>query len=153
VEWSPDFVNVPGIYDNSSSPCAGNADGACDTAQIDAQYSASSPSSYAAGACLATIDGYSDWYLPAICEMAYTTTNNAGCGSAGSPLTQNMLSNIGVTALSGMSSGLYWTSTEFSGNPTLGAWVQFLSTGGGSEQVPFVKSELGPVRCARILTN
>ena len=153
VEWSPDFFNILGIYENSSSPCAGNTDGACDTAQIVAHYSASSPSSYAAGVCLATIGGYSDWYLPAICEMGFTSGNASGCGSAGNPLIQNMESNLGVTALSGVSSGFYWTSTEFSANPTIGAWVQFLTTGNGSEQVGFVKSSLNSVRCARALTN
>jgi hypothetical protein len=152
VEWSPDLFNIPGIYDNSSSPCDGGTDGACDTTQIVAQYSADPPSTYAAGACLTTIDGYSDWYLPAICEMSFSAGNNAGCGSAGSPLIQNMNSSLGAAAL-GASGGFYWTATEFSPNPTNGAWGQFLGTS-FSEQVPLLKdANPSAVRCARALTN
>jgi len=152
VEWSPDLFDIPGIDEASTSPCIGNSDGACDTAQIVAHYSADPPSSYAAGACLTNISGFTDWYLPTICEMSFSAGNNAGCGSAGSPLIQNMNSNIGPAAL-GASGAFYWTATEFSANPTLGAWGQFLGIS-FSEQVPLVKNgNPSSVRCARALTN
>lgn len=152
VEWSPDLFDIPGIDEASTSPCIGNSDGACDTAQIVAHYSADPPSSYAAGACLANISGFTDWYLPAICEMSFSAGNNAGCGSAGSPLIQNMNSNIGPATL-GASGSFYWTATEFSANPTVGAWGQFLGSS-FSEQVPLVKNgNPSSVRCARALTN
>ncbi len=70
--------------------CSGNTDGACNTNNILAFYDAvtthyqdgnstpyapkpgpTKPSLYAASLCKATINGYSDWYLPAICEMGY----------------------------------------------------------------------------------
>jgi hypothetical protein len=152
ADWSSDFFDIPGIDEGSTSPCIGNSDGACDTAQIVAHYSADPPSSYAAGACLANISGFTDWYLPAICEMSFSAGNNAGCGSAGSPLIQNMNSNIGPATL-GASGSFYWTATEFSANPTVGAWGQFLGSS-FSEQVPLVKNgNPSSVRCARALRN
>jgi hypothetical protein len=152
ADWSSDTVDIPGIDEVSTSPCSGNSDGACDMAQIVTQYSADPPSSYAAGVCLGNISGYTDWYLPAICEMSFSAGNDAGCGSAGSPLIQNMNSNIGPVTL-GASGSFYWTATEFSPNPTLGAWAQYLGTS-FSEQVPLVKNaNPSSVRCARALGN
>jgi hypothetical protein len=152
VEWSSDLFDIPGIDENSTSPCIGNSDGACDTAQIVTHYSADPPSSYAAGACLTNISGFTDWYLPAICEMSFSAGNNAGCGSAGSPLIQNMNSNIGPAVL-GASGEFYCTATEFAANPTVGAWGQFLGSS-FSEQVALVKNgNPSSVRCARALTN
>jgi hypothetical protein len=153
VEWSFDRFDIPGIDELSTPPaCLGTSDGACDSAQIVAHYSADPPSSYAAGACLANIGGFTDWYLPAICEMSFSTFNNAGCGTAGSPLIQNMNSNIGPATL-GASSSVYWTATEFSPNPTVGVWAQYLGSG-FSTQIALVKNaNPSAVRCARALTH
>lgn len=152
VDWSPngDFFNILGIDENSTSPCAGNTDGACDTAQIVAHYLASSPSSYAAGLCLATIDAYSDWYLPAICELgADEFSYGSGCGVLSSPLIQNMESNL---VGSSVPFGFFWSSTQYSGLPTQAAWLQYFGPG-ESEQFNALKNNLPGVRCARALTN
>lgn len=155
IEWSPggDFFDIPGITENSTSPCVGNSDGACDSAQITTHYNASSPSTYAAGLCTATISGFSDWYLPAICELGSDdTAAGSGCGSAGSPLLQNMESDLLLTGLGNAPTGMYWSSTEFSGVPMVGAWADDLAVG-GSLQNFLAKTNALSVRCARAITQ
>ena len=116
----------------------------------------------AAGLCTGTISAFSDWYLPAICEMGYGA-NSAGinCGLQLTPAEQNIQSNLidinntdiaGLTA--GSTSGLYWSSTEYSPDPTAVAWFQvFVLNGGASFQGNDHKGNhtLG-VRCSRALT-
>ncbi|WP_081629988.1 DUF1566 domain-containing protein [Thiomonas sp. FB-6] len=133
------------------SACNGATDGACDTNNLYLYYqndATNAPiplSQYAAGACKATIGGYSDWYLPAVCEMGY---GNPACGSSGAPTLQNAQSDL-VDA-SGLSlSGFYWSSTEYSANPQAIAWLQYFATGGGSAQFSATKSNLLSVRCSR----
>jgi hypothetical protein len=151
-----DYFNVPGIYETSTTPCMGATDGSCDTAMIAAHYSPASsfpPSLYAAGLCLQTISGYSDWYLPAICEMGFVVGNYpAGCGSSSSPLAQNIESNLVSTGVMPLS-GYYWSSTEGSDNPAAHAWVQGFSTSGESSiQAEAAKFFAGGAHCARALT-
>jgi hypothetical protein len=152
VEWSPDGdgFNILGIDENSTSPCVGNTDGACNTAQIVAHYSTAPPPSYAAGLCLNTIDGYSDWYLPAICELGPDDdSNGSGCGTFSSPLIQNMETNwLGASG----NLGSFWSSTESSGYP-VSAWQQYFNGGATDQQYPTYKSSQTGVRCARALTN
>jgi hypothetical protein len=152
--WNPngDLFDIPGIYETSISPCAGNTSGACDTAQIAAHYSAFSPSLYAAGLCLGTIDDYADWYLPAICEMGFdgASGSGSGCGSSVSPLIQNMQSSL--VGLSNFPAGYYWSSTEYSADPVGAAWVQAFTAGGSFQSYPG-KDNLPGVRCVRALTQ
>ena len=104
--------------------CDGNKDGQCNTNNISAFYNkvqtnqqgniflppyqaeeshdetapATALDSYAAGICSnLQIKAYSDWYLPAICEMGYTTDSSvdAGCGSIDSPSLQNIQKSVG----------------------------------------------------------
>ncbi len=155
LAWSPnnDFFDIPGITETSTSPCAGNTDGACDSAQITAHYAASAPTSYAAGLCLATIGGYSDWYLPAICELgADDSSDGSGCGSASSPLIQNIDSNLVQAGISNVPSGYYFSSTEWAAQPGPIAWLEQFSLG-GSFQLAAGKGNAAGVRCARSLTN
>jgi hypothetical protein len=154
----PDFSNIPGIYETSTSPCVGNVDGACDTAQIVAYYSPASafpPSLYAAGLCLGDAsNGYSDWYLPAICEMSYdSNSSGTGCGTSSTPLVQNMQSNLVDNPVTNALSGYYWSATEFSGDPQILAWLQYFAGGGGSDQLLVTKLITAGVRCARALTD
>jgi hypothetical protein len=154
IDWSPngDLFDIPGIYETSTSPCAGNTSGACNTAQIAAQYSAFSPSLYAAGLCLGTINDYSDWYLPAICEMGFdgASGSGSGCGSSASPLIQNMQSSL--VGLSNFPAGYYWSSTEYSADPAGSAWVQDFTAGGSYQSYPGKNNPPG-VRCVRALTQ
>ncbi|MCX7091763.1 MAG: DUF1566 domain-containing protein [Legionellales bacterium] len=115
--------------------------------------------SYAAGLCTGTFSGYSDWYLPAICEMGYDTSLvGSGCGSRISPTLQNIQSNlinIGLTDIAGLTTGqYYWSSTEDSSDPTQQAWVQSFALS-GDDQSLHDKGILLPflgVRCSRTLT-
>jgi len=148
------------------SACYGNSDGSCDTANIIAYYSppTTSPainhSYYAAGLCKAAINGFSDWYLPAICEMG-PASNGSGCTagtqniiddfpaligdpSAGNPSTS---CSIGTNCLAGD----YGSSTEFSGYPQGAAWFEDFSTGGSFQDYGNKVNRFG-VRCSRALT-
>jgi uncharacterized protein YjdB len=149
------------------SACYGNSDGSCDTANIIAYYSppTTSPainhSYYAAGLCKATINGYADWYLPAICEMG-PASNSSGCAAG----TQNIISDFpdlvgdpgasnpstSCTVGSNCLAGRYWSSTEGSVLPQNVAWYQYFASGGGSVQNHSGKLSLLGVRCSRALT-
>ena len=159
--------------------CDGQTDGACNSANILTLYNtyitnygiSSSPymlspgpttsSYYAAGLCTATISGYSDWYLPAICEMG---PNSAGSDCSAS--TQNIVNQLpGLVGSLGAGTpstscayganclaGYYWGSTEDSGNPIDFAWSQnFESLGDSYQGLVFKDNPLG-VRCSRALT-
>ena len=167
---------IPGIYENSVAPgdaCTGNTDGACNTGVITAFYPTIPTSNYAAGLCKATINGYSDWYLPAICEMGYltdlsSTTPNNNCGGPTSPIVpllqnmqSNLLDNLDNPNLAFMTTlnGLFWSSTEYSGNiggssTSVDVWYEtFDSIGGKSNQNFDNKRDPTGVRCVRAMTQ
>lgn len=136
--------------------CKGATDGACNTNNIFVYYNTFAGykptlQDYAIGLCKKTIpikNGYSDWYLPAICEMG---TGRAGCGSVDSPAMQNMQSNLAGNSFAGLS-GAYWSSTEGSGATTNTAWNQAFSNsnpnGGYQDDYNKNANYLG-VRCIR----
>ncbi|MET0497726.1 MAG: hypothetical protein ABW106_05570, partial [Steroidobacteraceae bacterium] len=140
--------------------CAGRSDGACNTANIVAyanfNRASSGPaptplSQYAAGLCTQTSAGYSDWYLPAICEQGYDSVNSgSGCGSSGSPTLQNMQSNLVDNGDVGGLDGIYWSSTEASTGPTWAAWFQIFGSGGVQSSANKF-NDFG-ARCSRALT-
>lgn len=140
---------------SGQTACQGNKNGSCDTNNIYVYYQTTatnspiSTSHYATGLCKQTISTYSDWYLPAICEMGYGSS--AACGVSGTPTLQNMQSDL-VDTLN-LLSGVYWSSTEFAGLPTSGAWDQSFVSGGGSNQSGAFKSATRSVRCSRALTS
>jgi hypothetical protein len=141
--------------------CNGNTDGSCDSNNVYVYYqtaAANAPidtSLYATGCCKGTINGYNDWYLPAICELGPNPTSSAsGCGTSASPKLQNMQSNLvdngnigGLTG--GPSGGGYWSSTSYSSAPANEAWVQTFRTTGGVQDFGGMGLPLG-VRCTRV---
>ena len=143
------------------SACNGRTDGACDTTNIVTYYNANRTAGgaaptpltqYASGLCKASIGGYTDWYLPAICEMG-PDSNDSYCV----PGTPNMVTNLPsllLTSCTGTSclAGYYWSSTEYSGSPTNYAWYQVFASGGGSYQDFGSKNGTLGVRCSRALT-
>jgi len=162
---------------SSFSACNGTVDGACNSANVITLYNtyvtnygttftlAPGPtplSNYAAGLCTATINGHSDWYLPAVCEM------DAVSGSLTCPLgTQSMAGNLPALigypgaatpstscspgAGSDCLAGFYWSSTEYSGLPQNDSWSEgFTSTGSSALILP--KNFSFGVRCSRALS-
>ncbi|KTD14702.1 transmembrane protein [Legionella hackeliae] len=169
--FSITYTNANPFTSASFSMCNGALDGSCNTENIltfynqfitnntlanggTAPFTASTgPTNityYAAGLCKQTIAGYSDWYLPAICEMGYGSLAS-GCGTSSTPTLQNIQSSL--IDSSGLSSpdGIYWSSSESSGLPGRRAWYQAFSSGGGFQATPKKGSQNG-VRCSRALT-
>jgi RNase P/RNase MRP subunit p29 len=142
------------------TPCDGSSDGKCNSSNIVSYYnfnraaggSAPTPSSqYAAGVCTSVINGYSDWYLPAVCEMGYTT-NGLSCGTASSPFLQNMQSNLVDTEVAPLR-GFYYSSTEYSGVPSGAAQGYYFADDGSNVGFADNKWAIAPVRCTRALTD
>ena len=164
---SYDFI--PGIDEQSTNPCDGNTDGTCDTQQIvsfiEGKYGniPKPPTNintlYAAGLCsmYITENYYSDWYLPAICELGYykagpnTPRINSGCGTPENPLLQNLASNLSSENLKSMQ-GPFWSSTEFScTDGTCGnAWSNYFTS---NTQTHDGKENTLGVRCVRAMTQ
>jgi|GEM_PF-3878453 len=144
------YYGVVGVNEDSTTPCEGKADGACNTGYIiDAVNKQGVPYDeqvnfeqyYAAGQCnTSELGGFNDWYLGAICEMGYyraapeTPTINSGCGSQDNPYMDNILSNLienetlaKATNQYHLLFGFFWSSTEFSGSDgtTDNAWDQY----------------------------
>ena len=161
----------------SFSKCNGISDGSCNTGNIVTFYNqfitnntegnggtplfAASPGPttityYAAGLCKQTIGTYSNWYLPAVCEMGYYNPgvggNNAGCGSSTIPTLQNIQTSLIDLSNFTSPAGYYWSSTERSGLPQVIAWYQYFASGGGSNQDYAGKGVQLGVRCSRVLT-
>lgn len=154
------------------TPCNGALDGACDSSNIVSYYNFNRTSGglpptpvtyYAAGLCTATINNYSDWYLPAICEMdsvygvvtcpvgAQSMVANLsfllGDPSVGTPST-SCTPPSGTDCLA----GTYWSSTEASVNPQFRAWAENFVFGGSSVLFDDIKDDQLGVRCSRSLT-
>ena len=110
------FINtyIADIY-TSAPQCNGATDGFCNTGAILYFYNqfitnntsaiggslkytpTAGPTNityYAAGLCTQTIAGYTDWYLPAICEMGYGIQLDNVCGFQGTPTLQNIQSSL-----------------------------------------------------------
>jgi hypothetical protein len=95
---------------------------------------------------------YTDWYLPAICELGFDQGGiGSGCGSATAPTIQNMQSNLVDNGNVGSLFGIYWSSTEYLFLPDLLVFVQSFSTS-VSSQAGEDKIFTEGVRCSRALT-
>jgi len=163
-ETCTDYDVIPGINETSTTAggdaCNGNTDGACDTNVIVSYFDNLNISRdlYAAGLCKATIGGFDDWYLPAICETGYfvngihTPTVDSFCGQQSAPIIQNMTSNLFERGI-GQLFGVVWSSTQYSNlDNTFGnAWsVYYFSK--GYQQTHDGKENTSGVRCVRELT-
>ena len=152
--------------------CNGSSDGSCNSSNILSYYNAnrvaggSAPTpltDYAAGLCTATINNYSDWYLPSICEMDTvfgTVTCPAGTQSwvvnlsflIGDPVSLTPSTSCSPPSGTSCLAGYYWSSTEYSFGPALSEWFEYFATSGGSYQGSSNKAGLQGVRCSRALT-
>lgn len=168
--FSSTYTNINPFTSASFTMCNGISDGSCNTDNIltfynqfitnntlanggSAPFTASvGPTNityYAAGLCKQTIASYSDWYLPAICEMGY---GSGSCGTSGTPTLQNIQSSLIDSSGLSAPAGNYWSSTEGSLFPQFFAWHQFFASGGGSSQNYVNKAFRLGVRCSRALT-
>ncbi|MDR3501200.1 MAG: hypothetical protein P4L79_01280 [Legionella sp.] len=167
VATYPTLTPLPSTAFNQ---CEGPTDGACNSGNILAFYNeyitiipASNPphatalDTYAAGYCsLYSGGGYTNWYLPAICELGKEPSYEV-CGSI---TTDNVVTNLSMLVNScnlGSSclSGNYWASTEWNDgtgtSDTTWAWYQYFA--GSSSVTHFdVKDMTHLIRCARALT-
>ncbi|HAU0815410.1 TPA: DUF1566 domain-containing protein [Legionella pneumophila] len=103
----------------------------------------------AAQACLnKSSQGFTDWFMPAICELGRFVDlgSDAGCGNTN----PNLYTTLHTNNLGGFANDFYWSSSEFSDDPTDNAWLQdfvYGVQGGG-----FKDSDLRRVRCVRAFT-
>ncbi|WP_331607454.1 hypothetical protein [Povalibacter sp.] len=162
--------------------CDGPVDGACNSRNIQALYDSyqtnfgigsapytlspgpTSRTNYAAGLCTATINGYSDWYLPAVCEVD-AHNGNVTCPAGAQSISGNLAFLLGDDAAAvpytscsppdGTSclAGLYWTSTANSMSPKQHAWTALLSLAGSSQMYVVDKVQTLGVRCSRAFTD
>ncbi|BCA94732.1 hypothetical protein TUM19329_10930 [Legionella antarctica] len=93
--------------------------------------------------------GFTDWFMPAICELGRYSNppggTDAGCGTTN----PNLYTTLHTNGLGGFAGDFYWSSTGFSGFPTDFAWLQVFSSGvqdGGSKNFGL------RVRCVRAFT-
>ena len=141
--------------------CQGNIDGTCDTNNIFQFYQnpAAFPNApvsrtlYAAGLCTLPIAGFTDWYLPAICELG---PNIQFCPAS----EQNMVNNLSqlivnsggsnICPFPGCFPGDHWSSTEASLFPLNSAWVQNFFPLASTQSFTGKQATL-LVRCSRLL--
>jgi hypothetical protein len=113
------------------------------------------PSRSSPGICkFLGLNGFNDWYLPALCELAYSrSADEILCGSQTRPVIQNVYSSL--FNKSGMSfSPNYWTSTANSGiiRPLWIWYVAFSGNVNGSPAAqPVSRIDATPIniRCVR----
>ncbi len=132
---SVDYTDL-GLHEDSVAPCSASYDGACNSTVILSHYSPAwlfQRSRFAAGQCAATISGYSDWYLPALCEFD-------SCPGGGQTIRGNLGSSVGLGFYT------YWTSTEFHINSANVAYSVNLIFGSDHDTN---KNASLRVRCAR----
>jgi hypothetical protein len=173
IIWSSDaegdvvYDNIPGIYADSTyiSPtsCLGNADGSCNTGLILAYYPTINPLLYAAGICSALpTEGYTSWYLPAICELnANTESTGPVCTGAEASMQVNLpdlLLSSCVNMDNHCLAGTYWSSTESDSrsvatSPQYNAWSQSFADPTSSQSVISKGSDMTKVRCSRALAS
>lgn len=151
VEWGG-LWTVVGVDETATSPCDAKSDGACNTQQIVATLGSGT---YGAKICDDFTSGsYTDWYLPAICEMSYDATSmGTGCGSAGTPLQQNMQSNLVETGVLPIVGLFYLSSTEHGSSPNVLGWMHLFDSGGGQVSQQVQKDTVLYTRCVRALTQ
>jgi hypothetical protein len=144
ADWGSDTIStgasslVDGLTNTAliimTEPSSGHAANFCSEFEIDS--SGNTPC--ATGTC------YTNWYLPAVCQMG-SSLSGAGCTS-GTPSFELNLQNL-ITGCSGSSclSAEHWSSTEFS---TSNAWYVYFQSSGSIQQQANKGIPMS-VRCAR----
>jgi hypothetical protein len=113
-------------------------------------YSATVCTSYAGG-------GYTNWYLPAICQMGFGgIDSNFNCGASPGSI-PNMQYDLLVTNpaqnFNFVNNGFYWSSTASEEFQTNNAWAREFEVGGGVVVQDFFNVDnMFGVRCVRAIT-
>ncbi|WP_392536346.1 hypothetical protein [Legionella sp. 227] len=170
------YTNTDPFTASSFRACQGNADGQCNTDNLLTFYNTfithyndfgaprftATPGPtpltyYAAGLCAQTINGYADWYLPAICEMG-PESNGSGCVTGTQNIIDDLPALIGIASSPTPSTSCalgancltnrYYSSTEDSTFKQFNAWSQIFDSG-ASFQSTGVKYYMLGVRCTR----
>ncbi|MFT4059340.1 MAG: hypothetical protein QM652_07310 [Legionella sp.] len=180
--FSSTYTNINPFTSSSFNACQGNSDGQCNIGNIlmfynelitnydplgSAPFTASNGptplTDYAAGLCKATINNYSDWYLPAICEMD-AVSSSVTCPSGTQSMLYSLYFLIGdlgagtpSTSCSPPSgtnclAGYYWSSTVSLSPPQYFAWAEDFTTGNNHQDSNIKGTRFG-VRCSRALTS
>lgn len=158
------YTNTLSLTPSNFSQCNAATDGLCNTNNIFVFYNtyttnynigpapytavlASTPTTYyPVGLCHTLVDGgYTDWYVPAICEMG-PASNGSNCTVG----IQNIYTNLSIlhTSCAGSQclTGNYWSSTEDTADPQSNAWYQLFN----GVQFVNAKSSALKVRCSRV---
>lgn len=184
--FSSTYSNTNPWTSSPFSACNGSSDGQCNTGNIITFYNqfitnnternggsplftaSNGPTSlsyYAAGLCeAAAINGYSDWYLPAICEMDSISGPICPAGAPsmlgtlslliGDPASTSPAPNASCNQPDGPPqgtnclAGTYWSSTEESSYPQYTAWSEYFFPSSGY-QISGDKDFQNGVRCVR----
>lgn len=112
---------------------------------------------YASGLCSSyAVGGYSNWYLPAICEMGPDYGSQGICDT--SNVEQNIANNLSFLignqdpcTTTECLSGLYWSSTESALDPAVSAYAQYFLSNNIRQDI-YQKSNRFGVRCSRYLS-
>ncbi|PJE16226.1 hypothetical protein, partial [Legionella sp.] len=149
----------PGGANTTSSMYSGT-NGSTNTSAMRTQYGTGT--NYSAGRCISpnyTAGGFTDWYLPSICQMGYAVSDtNFNCTNSGSAnyipnIQVNLLQRYPTQLFNFVNNGYYWSSTASQGSAPGNAWTQEYILGGApalssNDPVNFIHG----IRCARNLT-
>lgn len=95
---------------------------------------------------------YSNWYLPAICEMG-ASGEGAGCSSGTANMVSNLPNLISECSGSACLLGEYWSSTEQHVNELVVAWAEFFDPTFSYQSGDNKSLADAAVRCSRVLTS
>lgn len=147
IAWQP---NCGSVATCTSTTANDSFNGENNTASIVSALSSTPSSQYAAGTCAADSTGtYSNWYLPAICELGYGDGSN-DCGTAASPTIQNMQSNLVDTGIISLVD-IYWSSTQTAASPLTQSDYNIFGIPG--YQAGDLKDQFYYLRCVRALSS
>lgn len=145
--------NVQGANDGSANSAAiistltpplalsDYAAGLCSTLSVD---DAGAPSCTAPNVC------YTNWYLPAICEIGPFSAINI-CTAGSTNIQQQLFESVLNPAVTFglVNTGYYWSSTEAASSSDFFAYYERFVSGGSSTQNATVKNFRLGVRCSR----